>query len=130
MKLPVLSNQRGMTLLEVLVAFIILTMALVTMMNAFVLGSRQNTGTNCYNTALSLAQSKMEEIKHRNFNSVTDVTATDFSSETDYSGFTGYSYTVTVDDGGLNLKTVTVAVTYSEGGVSKEVSVTTDVVKR
>jgi len=128
--LPVLSNQRGMTLLEVLVAFIILTMALVTMMNAFALGSRQNSGTNRYNTALSLAQSKMEEIKNCNFNSIEDVAATDFSSESDYSGFTGYSYGVTVDDSGLNLKTVTVEVTYSEGGVSKEVSVTTDVVKR
>jgi len=119
-----------MTLLEVLVAFIILAMALVMMLNAFALGSRQNSGTGSYNTALSLAQSKMEEIKHRNFNSVADVAATNFSSESDYSGFTGYSYTVTVDDGGLNLKTVTVTVTYSEGGASKEVSVTTDVVKR
>lgn len=130
MKLRVLGNERGMTLLEVLVAFLILAMALVTMMNAFALGSRHNAGTSSYNTALSLAQSKMEEIKNSSFNSVDDVALTDFSTESDYSSFSGFSYEVAVENSGLNTKTVTVTVHYSEGGVSKEVSVTTEVVKR
>ncbi|OPX88400.1 MAG: hypothetical protein A4E53_02038 [Pelotomaculum sp. PtaB.Bin104] len=130
----VLNNERGLTLIEVLVAFVILTITLVTVMDSFALGSRQNAGTSRYNTALTFAQSKVEEIKYEPFNNVVDTALTDFSTESDYSQYDGFSYTITVvpnpsSPGDLN-KTVTVTVFYSDGGVSKQFALTAEIAKR
>lgn len=130
MKLTILKNERGLTLIEVLVAFLILSMALVTMMNSFALGGRSNADTYRYNAAMTLAQSKIEEAKNSPFNSVVNVASTDFSSESDYSRFVGFSYTVTVVNSGLNNKTVTVTVFYSDEGVPKQLDITTEITKR
>lgn len=124
------NNERGLTLIEVLVAFVILTIALVTIMNSFALGSRQNADTFRYNTALTLAQSKMEEIKKEPFNSVVNVAAADFASESDYAQFPGFSYTVTVEDDGLNNKKVIVTVFYGDEGVPKSLTLTAGITKR
>lgn len=125
-----LNNGQGMTLLEVLVALLILSMVLVTMLNSFALAGRQNSDTYRYNEALSLAQSKIEEIKDRNFNSVTSVASTRFSSESDYDQFQGLTYTVEVVDSGLNTKTVTVTIFYTDEGIDKQLDLTAEVAKR
>jgi len=130
LKFAVFKNERGLTLIEVLVAFVILTMTLVTMMDSFALGGRQNAGNYRYNAAMTLAQSKMEEIKNKPFNSVVSIALTYFSTETDYSQFPGFSYAVTVENDGLNHKKVTVAVYYSEEGVSKTFDLTSGITKR
>ncbi|MDD3654485.1 MAG: type II secretion system protein [Desulfotomaculaceae bacterium] len=132
--MKVLNNERGLTLIEVLVAFVILTMTLVTVMDSFALGSRQNAGTSRLNTALTLAQSKIEETKHKPFNNVMNAALTDFSTESDYAQFDGFSYTLTVEPNpagpdDLN-KTVTVTVFYSDGGVDKQVALTAEITKR
>jgi len=125
-----LNNERGMTLLEVLVALLILSLVLVTMLDRFAQAGRLNSGTYRYNEALSLAQSKIEEIKKKDFNSVASVALTSFSSESDYAQFQGLTYTVTVLDSGLNTKTVTVAVSYTDEGIAKQLDLTAEVARR
>ncbi len=137
-KLIFINNEQGLTLLEVLVALLLLSMALVTMLNSFVLAGRQNSDTYRYNEALSLAQSKIEEIKKKNFNDVTSVAITDFATESDYAQFQGLSYKVTVapnyitvnDTSILNSKTVTVTVYYDDEGAAKQLDLTTEVAMR
>jgi len=126
----ILKNEHGLTLIEVLVSFVILTMTLVTMMNSFALGGRQNADTSRYNTALALAQSKMEEIKNSTFKNVVNIASTNFSTESDYSQYVSFSYTVTVINSGLNNKTVTVTVSYSDEGVPKQLNITSEITKR
>jgi len=130
LKFAVFKNECGLTLIEVLVAFVILTMTLVTMMDSFALSGRQNAGTYRYNAAMTLAQSKMEEIKSKPFNSVVNVALTDFSTENDYSQFPGFSYAVTVENDGLNHKKVTVTVSYCDEGVLKTFNLTSGITKR
>jgi type II secretion system protein I len=124
------NNERGMTLLEVLVALLIFSMVLVTMLGSFAQAGRQNANAYRYNEALWLAQSKIEEIKEMNFDSVNNVEAKSFSSESDYNQFQGMTYTVNVVDSGFNTKTVTVTVSYEDEGIAKQLDLTAEVVKR
>lgn len=126
----IIKDERGMTLIEVLVALVILTIAMVTMMNGFFLGGRQNANTNRYNIAMTLAQSKMEEIKKLPYKNIVNVASTNFSAETDYSQYTGFSYIIAVENDGLNVKKVTVTVSYSDEGTSKTFALTSGIAKR
>lgn len=130
LKSRIWNDERGLTLIEVLVSFLILTMAMLTIMNSFALGGRQNACAYRYNAALAFAQSKMEEIKNNTFKNVVNVSSTDFSPESDYSRFAGFSYAVTVVNGGLNNKTVTVTVFYSDEGEPRQLALTSDITKR
>lgn len=123
-------NEQGLTLLEVLLAFLILSLVVVSLLGRFAQAGRQNADTLQYNVALSLAQSKIEEIKKRNFDSIVSVPSTSFSSESDYTQYAGLSYTVTVVNNGFITKTVTVTVTYSDEGVAKQLELTTEVARR
>ncbi|MDD4170488.1 MAG: prepilin-type N-terminal cleavage/methylation domain-containing protein [Desulfotomaculaceae bacterium] len=130
MKFPGFNNERGLALVEVLVAFVVLSMLLVLITNSLILGVRQNAGSYYYNAAMALAQSKMEEIKGKPFNSVVNVTSADFSAETDYSQFAGFWYELTVESGGLNNKKVTVTVSYCDEGMAKTFALTSGITKR
>jgi Tfp pilus assembly protein PilV len=115
-----------MILLEVLVALVILSLALVTMLGQFSLSGRLSADTYRYNAALTLAQSKMEEIK----NHLTGVATTRFSHERDYAQFQGMTYAVDVVENGLHLKTVTVTVSYDDAGIPKQLQLVTEVARR
>jgi len=130
LKLVVLQDERGFTLIEVLMAFVILAVSLAVMMDGFAVASRGNAGVYRYNTAVSLAQSKMEEIKNSSFIHVKDVTLADFTKESDYSEYAGFLYSVDVIDSGLIQKTVIVTVFYNDEGIPKEVSLTGEIVRR
>jgi len=126
-------DERGLTLLEVLIAFVILTATLLAMINGFALGARRNADTGRHQIALALAQSKLEELKNKAYNNVVEITApVQFSSENNYSNYNGFAYTISIDDlafDDLN-KTVTVIVFYNDGDVAKKVMLTTDFTKR
>jgi Tfp pilus assembly protein PilV len=125
-----LDNEQGMILLEVLVALVILSLALVTMLGQFSLSGRLSADTYRYNAALTLAQSKMEEIKNTSFNDLTGVATTRFSHERDYAQFQGMTYAVDVVENGLHLKTVTVTVSYDDAGIPKQLQLVTEVARR
>jgi prepilin-type N-terminal cleavage/methylation domain-containing protein len=126
-----LNNERGMTLLEVLVALLIFSLVLVTMLGSFAQAGRQNSDAYRYNEALSLAQSKIEEIKKMDFNSVASQASTSFSSDSDYNQFQNLTYKIDVVNSGLNTKTVTVTIYDSVDGTEKQLlELTAEVSKR
>lgn len=137
-KLIFTSNEQGLILLEVLVALLLLSMVLVTMLNSFVLAGRQNSDTYRYNEALSLAQSKIEEIKKKNFHDVTSTAVTDFAAESDYAQFQGFRYKVAVAPNYISVngasvlssKTVAVTVYYDDEGAAKQLALTVEVARR
>lgn len=126
----ILHNEQGLTLLEVLLSFLILSLVLVTLLGGFAQAGRQNADTFRHNEALSLARSKIEEIRKMNFDSITSVPSTSFSSESDYSQFKAMTYTVNVVNSGFNTKTVTVTVAYSDEGTNKQLALTAEVARR
>lgn len=130
MKAVVVQNERGFTLIEVLVALAILAVSLVAMMDSFTSASRGNADVYRYNAAFSLAQSKMEEIKNNPFIRVADIAPVDFTGESDYSEFAGFQYSVAVTDNDLINKTVIVTVFYKDEGVPKEVELTGEITRR
>jgi len=119
-------DERGLTIIEVLMSVAILSIIMVPMMNSFIIGGRLNNDAEGYSTALTLAQSKIEELKGLNFSSIVDIPQTDFSGESDYSQYDGYSYSITVAASGLNTKTVTVTVFF----YSDQISITAEIAKR
>lgn len=123
-------NEQGLTLLEVLLAFLILSLVVISLLGRFAQAGRLNADTLRHNEALSLAQSKIEEIKKKNFDSIVSVPSTSFSSESDYAQYTGMTYTVIVVNSGFNTKTVTVTVAYTDEGVAKQLDLTTEVARR
>lgn len=131
---PVIKNvEGGLTLVEVLIAFVILATTFLTVMGIFAQSARRNVDAGKHQAALALAQSKLEELKNTAYNSVPEVsTPVQFSLESNYSCYNGFTYTISVDGSshdGLN-KTVTVTVFYSDGDVTKHVALTTDYTKR
>jgi len=129
-KIETLNNEQGMTLLEVLVALVILSLVLVTILGRFSLSGRLSADTYRYNAALMLAQSKIEEIKNTSFNNITSVTKSSFSQESDYAQFHGMTYAVDVVENGPHLKTVTVTVSYDDAGISKQLQLVTEIARR
>lgn len=120
-----LCNEKGLTLVEVLFAVIILAVALIPMLTMFTTGERFNAGARKMSTAVNLAQGKLEELKNTPFKDITDVTpATPFLSPN-----AAYRYVIDVDQTG-DLKTVTVAVYYREGETDRQVTLTMEKRKR
>ncbi|OPX87861.1 MAG: hypothetical protein A4E54_01444 [Pelotomaculum sp. PtaB.Bin117] len=111
-------------------ALVILSVSLAAMMDGFVTACRGNADIYRYNTALSLAQSKMEEIKNSPFILVKDIALVDFAGESDYAGFAGFRYSVAVADNDLISKTVIVTVSYNDAGISEEVALTGEIARR
>ena len=108
-------NDNGFTLLEVLVAIIILTAGLLGM--AALTGGiiHGNKFSNDLTTATTLAQDKMEDIKRLGYSGVTSETKAVLSSPYDeYKR----EVTVTDDSPASGMKTVSVKVYW--GGASKE----------
>lgn len=113
----------GFTLVEVVVSMLIITIALVPMMELFT-GSRLNFGQATTATAaLFLAQEKMEELAAQGPKNITS--NSDHWEE--FSGFPGYRYQVRVSlkDQDLELYNVTVKVQYTVNGRGKEILLST-----
>jgi len=114
-------NEKGLTLVEVLFAVIILAVALIPMLTMFTTSERFNAGARKMSTAVNLAQGRLEELKNTPFRDIADVTpATPFPSP-----HAAYRYAVDVDQAG-DLKTVTVAVYYREGETDRQVALVMD----
>lgn len=129
-----MNNEHGFTLIEVLVALTILAAALAAMLGSFSTAGRANADIYGYSVALSLAQSKLEELKDCPFAQVVNKepaeSLTEFSEERDFAGYAGFQYALVVTDNDLFNKTVVVTVFYSDAGVEKEVALTGEVARR
>jgi len=118
-----LMDDRGLTLVEVVVTILIIGFALVPMMGMF------TTGINIYNwagresVALNLAQEKMEEQKNKD-----PLPAAGWGENDNFTGdFEGYDYTVTLSpiDQLERLVQIEVVVGFTDHGERKEVSLVT-----
>ena len=108
-------NENGFTLLEVLIAIVILTAGLLGMAALTVGIINGNKLSNDQTTATTLAQDKMEDIQRVGYSGVTNETKVLLSSPyDDYKR----EVTVTVDSPATGMKTVSVMVYW--GGSSKE----------
>lgn len=109
-------NDRGFTLIELMVAVLILAVALIPLLGMFV-QSRVVSGESWDEvTAVSLAQGKMEELKQMPFSALADEGPTPFAEP-----FDAMRYLVSVENVAPGLVEITVTVSSDSGG--EEVSV-------
>jgi len=116
------SDEKGLTLVEVMVAFTILVVAVLAMTNTFTSGFIISEHAGDATKAVTLAQSKIEELK-----ALSDLS---IGSETgEWDG--GYQYQLNITDGEYdNLYRISIKVTYPTAGGQKDVIVRTMLWKR
>lgn len=132
-RLP-MEGERGMSLVEVVVAAAIIFLALIPMLQSFVLGGRYGEESRRIITALHLAQGKLEDLKNRPYSAVVNEPAyPDFADpgrSVAFSGRPGYAYQVMVEEGQYNIKEVKLAVFYNDAGITRQFFLTMDKVRR
>lgn len=101
-----MDNQKGMTLVELMFAVVIISLALLTMLNMFDLGLSTTSKAEKETKAVGLAQQKMEESKYfLNSNQPVSTGRTPFPEVEN----AGYEYNIEVSaEGGLKEIKVTV----------------------
>lgn len=109
---------KGFTLLEVLIATVILTVGVAAIIWAFSAGMYATTDIENVDLALNIAQAKMEEIKNTPFVSLVD------SGPTADANFSRFSTTVNVAEG-QNPMQVDVTVAWNVKGGSTNITLTT-----
>ncbi len=121
-----LRDGSGMTLLEVVVAMLVLSIALMGLATAFPVSRiAVNEGAE-YTVAANLAQDAIEKIKRLSFQALGDMGTGDISSNALFStptGYSNYQRTVSVEnletlDGIVTLKRITVNVSFSLQGTN------------
>ncbi len=111
------SKSAGFTLLEVIIAALILSIGIMALAQAFNLGLLASTDVEGIDLALNIAQARIEQIKNTAFASIVS------SPSTPDSNFSNYNVTVTVT--GVNPKQVVVTVSWNVKGGSTNVALTT-----
>ena len=120
-------HRRSTTIIEVVVAIVILSVALPSLMMAFADASVQSIGPYRRSIGSYLAIERMEEIiarRYRGTDGYDAITTGNFGSEASINGFSGYARDVAINfvDGDLNsvgsdegFKRVTVSVSWDGG---------------
>lgn len=117
-----LRNDSGMTLIELLVAMLVLTIALTGLATAFPVTRLAVNEGGQYTVAANLAQDAIEKIKRYGFTALDALGSGDISSSIPVpSGFSGYTRSVGVENletlGGIvTMKRITVTVTFKLQG--------------
>ncbi len=109
---------KGFTLLEVLIATIILTVGMIAILWAFNTGLFATTDVENVDLALNIAQAKMEQIKNTPFASLAD------SGPTADSNFPNFNLTVNVAEG-QNPMQIDVTVAWQVKGGQTSITLTT-----
>ena len=105
-----MKNEKGFTLLEVLIAILILSVGLLGMASLTVAIIHGNKFSNDMTTATTLAQDKMEDIRRLGYSGTPATTTTDtenYNSITDYAAYKRVTVT-TVDSPAVGMKVITV----------------------
>ncbi|ADL08654.1 type IV pilus modification PilV family protein [Thermosediminibacter oceani] len=105
-------NNGGFTLVEVLIATLVLVAAIVPLMNAFIHGARWTAESRDLITALNLAQGKLEELKNKPYASLEAGEPTDPDQPPrPFTGYPEYTYRISVfENDKKNLKTITIKI--------------------
>ncbi|MEW6574409.1 MAG: prepilin-type N-terminal cleavage/methylation domain-containing protein, partial [Bacillota bacterium] len=113
-------DEQGLTLVEVLVAAVILGIIAAGLFAVFDVGARLAAAAREQVKAVNLAQEKMEELRGTLYDDLNSVAEEAYFEEPTVPGFT---YRVSVADYTYK-KTVTVAVYYKVGAAAKEANLT------
>ena len=114
-------SKKGLSLIELMVAVVILAMAIFGIFNAFSSAWMGMANARDRTVATNYAREKMEDIKNKPFSEITNE-----SPAADIPGQTKFKREVTVDDSIANLKKATTTVSWkNRKGVGKEVELVT-----
>jgi prepilin-type N-terminal cleavage/methylation domain-containing protein len=125
------AKQKGFTLIEVFIAIFLLTVSLLGTAALTTGVIRGNQASRNVTTATALAESCLEENRRVGYSSAGAIPAGGSNScvsgtATVSSGGVAFTRTLTIDSSVANIKTLTVAVSWSEGAVgTKSVSLIT-----
>lgn len=116
-----INSEKGLSMLEVMIAVLLLSVVLVPLIGMYGLSGRIAAEGQQADIATNLAQAKLEELKGSSFESLVSV-----NDPVVFAGYPDYSYTVEVQEESDYLKQVTVTVYYHQAGEEREVSLTTE----
>jgi prepilin-type N-terminal cleavage/methylation domain-containing protein len=115
-----LRDRKGFTLVEVMIAVFVLTVALLGLISVTVMIIKGNDFSRRMTTATTLAKDKIEQVKKAPYNTISAGTTTDYLNIDSSAGATGAYFTriLTVTDNTptTNMKTVQVVVNWNWGG--------------
>jgi prepilin-type N-terminal cleavage/methylation domain-containing protein len=129
-------SARGFTLIEAIVAIVILSVGVPGLVMALAESHRKRVDPVMASRARMLASERLEQViadRHSAWRGYSYVTGANYPSESSIAGFVGFSRTTTVTETGVSLsgagngyKVVEVTVSYTDGrGASRSVSVST-----
>jgi Tfp pilus assembly protein PilV len=115
-----LQDRGGFTLVEIMIAVFILTVALIGLISVTVMIINGNDFSRRTTTAMTLAKDKLEQVKRLPYTSVTTGTTTDYWNADSSAGSSGAYFTrvMTVTDNtpAVNMRTIVVVVSWNWGG--------------
>lgn len=120
------AKRGGFTLIEVLIAVVIISIVMVPLGTAYVLHHRAAARASGETTAVMLAQDRLEEMKSRTYAGIAGVARRSFSELPGYGEYAAYEYEITVTTGALGVKTITVTVYYPIIGGTGTVTLETE----
>ena len=110
-------DDRGFTLVEIMVAVFLVTIALLSLVSVTVIVIKGNSFSKTMTAATTLARDKMEDLKNTNYTSI----ASSASPETVQNTYQR-SWTVATDSPAANMSTITVTVNWVWGGQTRNVT--------
>jgi type IV pilus assembly protein PilV len=119
---PFISSEEGFTLLEIMIALVVLSVSLVALAGLQISAIRGNTFSKRMTTAVSIANEKMEQLKNSSYANILSESSIQVNQSN--MNFTR-QVTVTNNSPLPNTKTVNVTVTWSQGSKSHSVPMTT-----
>lgn len=116
-------NNKGFSLLEVLIGLVILAIGLLAIAGMQITAIKGNYFSKSVTEATVLAQDKLEELKNLPYDHASNAPGS--SSEPKYvSGTTFTRQVVVAEDAGNSIKTITVTVSWTDGG-NRSISLST-----
>jgi type IV pilus assembly protein PilV len=119
---PFISSEEGFTLLEIMIALVVLSVSLVALAGLQISAIRGNAFSKRMTTAVSIANEKMEQLKNSSYANI----LSESSIQVNQSNMNFTRQVTATNNSPLpNTKTVNVTVTWSQGSKSHSVPMTT-----
>ena len=120
-------NQNGVTLVEVLIALVILSIGLLALAGLQVVVIKGNAGSRNLTSAVILAEAKIEELKNDGFADLVNGSFQDSNNPVDPTGQTGGIFTRSweIADYLTDMKEITVTLTWTDSLGDHNTSLTT-----
>jgi len=114
-----LKYEKGFSLVEVLITLLIVSITIIPLVNVFSLNEKVTAEIRAEDTALFLAQAKLEEFKGYTFDNLENI-----SDKTAFTGYPDYFFTVKIEPENDYLKKITVTIYYQQTEKEKQITLT------